>query len=386
MDQCAAYTDGGQPHAAATGNEGARAAAVPASAADGHARIQRLLDQAVSPGGLPGILAEIRDGDRRWSGTAGTADTATGRKRSPQDRFRIGSISKSFVATVMLQLAAEGRLSLDDAVERWLPGIVRGNGHDGGTVAIKMLLNHTSGIFNYTDDQEALNRDEIHTPESIAQIAMSHPATFAPGSDWAYSNTNYVLAGMIIERASDRALADEITDRIADPLGLTGTYLPHGSDPTIREPHSRHYTKLFQTDSDAPVYEATELDPAMFWAAGGMISTAQDLNRFFSALLGGRVLPPNQQRDMFTTLPTRGWLPHTTYGLGISSVRLPGGETVWGMGGALLGSWSYSYGTRDGAHMLTANVNGDWVDKGWDDPIGIFTDLLRTKFSPLSGT
>lgn len=186
---------------------------------------------------------------------------------------------------------------------------------------------------------------------------------------------------MITERAGGRALADEIAERITRPLGPTGTYLPHTSDLTIRQSHSRHYTKLFLTGSTAPVHDATELDPSVFWAAGSMISTAEDLNRFFGALLGGRMLPPEQQRDMFTTLPTSGWIPHSTYGLGVSSVTLPCGETLWGMGGALLGSWSYAYGTRDGAHLLTVNVNGDWVDGGWEDPIGIFTDLLQANFS-----
>ncbi|MFJ1930472.1 MULTISPECIES: serine hydrolase domain-containing protein [unclassified Streptomyces] len=386
MHQPAAYTDSGQPTASVANDAGPVPAPAPTSAVDGHAAIQHVLNQAVTQGGLPSILTEIRDDDQRWFGTAGVADIATGRERSPQDQFRIGSISKTFVATVMLQLAAESRLSLDDTVEQWLPGVVRGHNHDGGRVAIKTLLNHTSGIFNYTDDQEALNRYETHTPELLVQIAMSHPVTFTPGSDWAYSNTNYILAGMIIERATGRALADDITERITRPLDLTGTYLPRGSDPTIRGPHSRHYTKMFQTGPGAPVYDATELDSSMFWAAGGMISTAEDLNQFFGALLGGRILPPDQQRDMFTTLPTHGWIPNTTYGLGVSSVTLPCGETVWGMGGALFGSWSYTYGARDGVHMVTVNVSGDWVNSGWDDPIGIFTDLLQTKFAHPSDT
>ncbi|WP_316528434.1 serine hydrolase domain-containing protein [Kitasatospora brasiliensis] len=341
-----------------------------------HAAIQRVLEQAVDHGGLPGILAEVREGDHRWFGTAGVADTRTRRKRSPHDRFRIGSISKTFVATVVLQLAAERRLGLDDTVERWLPRLVQG----GTSVTVRMLLGHTSGIFNYTDDQAALNSLEAHRPESLVRIAMAHPPTFAPGSGWAYSNTNYVLAGLLVERATGRALAEEIAERIARPLGLTGTCLPHGSDPTIHGPHSRHYTKLFRTDPGAPVHDATELDPAMFWAAGGMISTAGDLNRFLAALLGGRILPPDQQHAMFTTVPTRDWIADSAYGLGVSSVRLPCGETLWGMGGALFGSWSYAYGTRDGGRMLTANVNGDWCDGGWSDPIGVFTDLLQEAF------
>lgn len=307
MHQHTARTDSGRP-----GAEPAE------GGAEGYEAVQRLLRQAVIQGGLPGILAEVRDGDRRWFGTAGVADTRTGRKRSPQDRFRIGSITKTFVATVVLQLAAEGRLSLDDTAEQWLPGVVHGHHHDGAGVDIRMLLNHTSGIFNYTDDQQALNRYEAHPPESLVQIAMSHPPTFTPGSGWAYSNTNYVLAGMIVERATGRALAEEITERISRPFGLAGTYLPHGSDPTIRGPHSRHYTKLFRTDLGAPVHDATELDPSMFWAAGGMISTAGDLNRFFGALLGAGYCrrtgnatcsPPFPPATGFPTPPTASAFP-----------------------------------------------------------------------------
>ncbi|MGC0314846.1 serine hydrolase domain-containing protein [Kitasatospora acidiphila] len=331
--------------------------------------IQSLLDRSVAQAGLPGILLEIRDGDREWFGTAGVADATTGRRRTPQDRFRIGSITKTFVATVLLQLAAEGRLDPDDPVDRWLPDAVP-------EVTVRMLLNHTSGIYSYTDDPSALNGQESHPPDSLVRIANSHPAAFAPGSGWAYSNTNYILAGQIVERTAGRALADEIAERITRPLGLTGTYLPRGSDPAIHGPHSRHYTKLFRTDPAAPVHDATELDPSMFWAAGGMISTAADLNRFFGALLGARLLPPDLQQAMVDTRATRGWLPHAAYGLGLSSLALPSGTTVWGMGGALFGSWTYSYGTRDGAQLLTVNSNGDWTDGGWDDPIGIFTELL----------
>jgi D-alanyl-D-alanine carboxypeptidase len=356
--------------------------APPTTVSPGHAEVQRVLDRAVAEGGLPGILAEVRDGDGRWFGTAGAADTETGRERLPQDRFRIGSTTKTFVATVMLQLAAEHTLSIDDTVEQWLPGVVDGNGHDGGEITIRQLLNHTSGIFNYLQDREAVNRYESHAPELLVQIAMSHPSAFEPGADWGYCNTNYILAGMIIERVTGGALADEVSQRITRPLGLVGTYLPRGSDPAIQGPHSTHYTKLMDPDPDAKVYDVTELDSSMFGAAGGMISTAGDLHQYFSALLGGQLLPPTQQQEMFTTVPAKDWIPHARYGLGVSSVKLPGGVTVWGMGGALFGSWSYTYGTRDGKHMLVTNVNGDWANGGWDDPIGIFTDVLQAEFCP----
>lgn len=335
-----------------------------------------VLDRAVADGGIPGVVAEIRDGDRRWRHTAGVADLHSGLPRSPAERFRIGSTTKAFVATLVLGLAAEGRLRLDDPIDTWLPGLVDG----GPRISLRRLLNHTSGIASYTDDQAALDQLETPTPEQLVGLATALPPAFAPGAGWAYSNTNYVLAGMIVEHVTGNPLADELTRRITEPLGLSGTSLPRGADPDLPEPHARHYTKWMNPDPDAEIHDVTEMDTAMFWAAGAMISTAGDLVEFFSALLGGRLLPPAQQREMFAVVPTRDWIPDTAYGLGISSVTLPGGATVWGMGGALVGSWSYTYGTRDGGHVLSVNVNGDWTTGGWADPIGVFTDLLVAEF------
>jgi D-alanyl-D-alanine carboxypeptidase len=373
--------------------------AVPAAAGsddhtDGHTRVQRVLDRAVSEGGLPGALAEIRDEHGRWFGTAGVADLATGRPRLPQDRFRIGSTTKTFVATVMLQLVAEHKLSLDDTVETRLPGVVHGNGNDGAKITIRQLLGQRSGIFNYVLDPVLLkdfiglpfleHRFDSVRPEQLVGVAMSHPPAFAPGTDWGYSNTNYILAGMIIERVTGRTLAGEISRRIARPLGLTGTYLPVGDDPAIHGPHSRHYSTLLLPGPDAKIYDVTELNSSSAWAAGGMISTTGDLGTFFSALVRGRLLSPAQQQEMFTMGPTHGWIDNSTYGLGTSSVTLSCGVTVWGMGGAINGSWTYTYGTRDGKHMLSTNVNGDWANGQWTppSPIGVFTDVLNAEFCP----
>ncbi|MFG2076495.1 serine hydrolase domain-containing protein [Nonomuraea maritima] len=340
--------------------------------------IPRLLDRAVGEGGVPGIVIEVRDDRGRWFGAAGVADTGTGRARASHERFRIGSVTKTFVATVILQLVAERRLSLDDTVDDWLPGRV--HGHRGGKINIRRLLNHTSGIFSYTDDPAMVNQHERHTPELLVDVAMAHPPAFEPGTDWGYSNTNYILAGMIVERVTGEALSDEISRRITRPLRLDGTYLPRGADPTIQGPHPRHYTKLMDPAPDAVIHDATELESSLFWAAGSMISTTGDLHRFFGALLGGGLLPSAQLEEMCTTVATRNWIPDTAYGLGISSVTLPCGATVWGMGGAIFGSWSYAYGSRDGGHLVVVNVNGDWADGPWDDPIGIFTDVLQAEF------
>ncbi|MFF3013098.1 serine hydrolase domain-containing protein [Streptomyces sp. NPDC057939] len=367
----------------------APAASAAAQPAD-HTGVQRVLDRAVADGGVPGILATIQDGRDTWVGTAGVADTTTGRQRRAHDRFRIGSTTKTFTATVMLQLAAEGRLTLDDSVEKWLPGVVRGPGHEPELITIRQLLDHTSGIYDYVNDEGMTDkgvglpflkhRFDSYRPEEIVRIGVSHPPTFAPGGGWAYSNTAYFLAGMIIERVTGRSLATAIEQRVARPLGLTSTYLPRGDDPLIRGPHGRHYSKLMLTDPDAGIHDVTELNPSWGWAAGGMISTTGDLDRFFGALLGGRILPPAQQREMLTMVPTKNWIPFTTYGLGVASQKLSCGVTVWGMGGAVNGSWTYTFGTRNGTRMVSVNVNGDW-----NSPITTFTDVLQAEFCPSSG-
>jgi D-alanyl-D-alanine carboxypeptidase len=346
--------------------------------------LQRMLDRAVSEGGVPGIVVvvnDMRNGAASRFGTAGVADRDAGGARLPGHQFRIGSITKTFVATVMLQLVAERMVDLDDSIDAWLPGVVDGDGYDSCAITIRQLLDHTSGIFNYIDDYGSLDLGTTYVPEQLVGLAMSHPPMFQPGADWAYSNTNYILAGMIIEQATGGTLAAEIARRIADPLSLADTYLPVGGDPVIRSAHSRHYTRFMVPDADAPIHDITSLDMSMFWAAGGMVSTPGDLNDFFAALLAGQLITVAEQREMFTTVETKNWIAHTRYGLGLSSIALPGGATLWGMVGTMFGSQTATYGSRNGQHLMTININGDWVAGPWEDPSGIFADLLAIEFS-----
>ncbi|MGJ6964860.1 serine hydrolase domain-containing protein [Streptosporangium sp. G11] len=327
-----------------------------------HAEIQRVLDQAVTGGGGPGVVAELRGARTApWFGTAGVADMTTGRGRQPGEHFRIGSLTKAFTGTVVLRLAAEGRLTLDDTVARWLPGVVEEYlGADGTKITIRRLLNHTSGL-----------------PDAI--LGQETPRPEEPGSRFIYSKINYTLAGMIVERAAGATLADEIERRIARPLNLAGTYLPGTGEETIRGPHARHYSKLGETGPDAEIHDVTEMDVSWAGAAGGMISTTSDLHLFLSALLGGRLLPPAQQKEMFTTVSTEGsgWVPDTEYGLGVYSQKLPCGVTLWGGGGFIQGSMSYAMGDRQGTHTLVSNLNGDW-----NDFQETFTALFGARFRP----
>ncbi|MGI5490982.1 serine hydrolase domain-containing protein [Microtetraspora malaysiensis] len=354
----------------------------------GHPHVQAALDQAVAKNGAPGIAAEVHDGRERWFGSAGVSDTETGRKRRPQERFRTGSTTKAFTATVVLQLAGEGKLRLDDSVEHWLPGLVQGNGYDGAQITIRQLLNHTSGIFGYSNDKDFFakgqgaawlgHRYDTYTPEELVKIALRNPRYFPPGSGFAYSNTNYILAAMIIEKATGRTFGDEVTRRIIRPLRLKGTYLP-GTEAKIRGPHPAHYSTLFSQDPNPTIYDASDMNQSFAWSAGGMVSTVGDLNRFFGALLGGRLLPAAQQKEMLTTVETKGgppWIPDTRYGLGVFSQKLPCGVTVWGNAGATYGSWTYAMGSRDGTHMLATEINGDWSG------LSVFADVLSAEFCP----
>ncbi|MGX1771196.1 serine hydrolase domain-containing protein [Nocardia brasiliensis] len=343
----------------------------------GHPEVQALLDEAVRDGGLPGIVCEIRDAHGRWFGAAGVSDITTGRPRDGAEQFRIGSATKAFTATVLLQLVGEGKLELGDTLQHWLPGLVEGKGNDGRRITVGQLLDHTSGLFDHTDDEE-VRGGEGWQPEQLVRLALGHPPYNPPGLRFHYSNTNYVLAGLLIERVTGRAVAEEISARISEPLGLAGTYSA-GTEQHLRGLHPQHYSTLFDPSPDAEVHDLTDLDQTWAGAAGDMVSTTGDLHVFLRALLTGALLPPAQHTRMWTTVSTEGtgWVPHTTYGLGVFTQQLPCGTTVYGIGGATMGSWSWAMGDRAGERVVVLQTNGDW-----NNPLDVFTTVLQTQFTP----
>ncbi|OLZ65826.1 peptidase [Streptomyces sp. IMTB 2501] len=337
-----------------------------ASEGGGHAATRKAVEAAVAAG-VPGATATARDAHGTWSATAGVGDLGTGRPRSTADRYRVASITKTFVATVLLQLEAQGRLSLDDTVDKWLPGVVHGHGHDGRHITVRQLLNHTSGIYNYLADAGfqrtyftpagffAHRYDTVDARDLVA-VAMRHKPDFAPGTSWNYSNTNYVLAGMVIEKVTGRPYAAEISRRVIGPLHLTATSVP-GTKDTLPRPSSRAYSKFH--DPSGPTYDVTTLNPSIASSAGEMISDSADLDRFYSALLGGKLLPPEQLKEMKTTVDTR-IAPNIRYGLGLMDTTLTCGVHVWGHTGGIHGSSSEVATTPDGQHSVAVNFNGDW--------------------------
>ncbi|MEU9130521.1 serine hydrolase domain-containing protein [Kitasatospora sp. NPDC048540] len=311
-----------------------------ASAAPGPDTLQRSLDALVHTDGVPAALASVTDrSGRTRTYTAGVGDVVTGSPVPADGQVRIGSNTKTFTAVVVLQLAAEHRLRLDAPVDRYLPGLLRGDGIDGRGITVRQLLQHTSGLPNYTDYLD----DDIrpYQPRELVDLALRHKAEFAPGTSWAYSNTNYILAGMIIEKVTGRTVAEQIDRRIIQPLGLRHTSFPAPGDATIREAHPHGY---YQESAGGPLHDITEMDPSWAWAAGQMISTNSDLNRFFTALLRGDLLPPAQLAQMRTTVPAESTFgPGARYGLGLASIPLSCGGVYWGHGGSIPG-----YETRGG--------------------------------------
>ncbi|MFF1699720.1 serine hydrolase domain-containing protein [Streptomyces sp. NPDC058257] len=336
----------------------------------GHAQTQAAMDTAVKDG-VPGVAGQAKDGYSVWTGTSGVGNLKTGAPRSAFDRYRIGSMTKTFVATVLLQLQGEGKLDLDDKVDKWLPGVVQGNGNDGRRTTVRQLLNHTSGIPSYTADPEFLengftekfleHRYDTYTPAQLVGIAMRYKPLFEPGAGWSYSNTNYTLAGMIVAKVTGHPYEDEIKQRIIQPLGLYATSVPRTAS-SMPAPSSRAYSKLSLTPQPTgAVHDVTELNPSAAGSAGAMISESGDLNRFYSALLGGKLLPAEQLKEMKTTVPVSGAGLITAYGLGLMKFSPSCGVTVWGHGGNIQGSASQAVTTADGKHSLAFNFNGDWA-------------------------
>lgn len=360
-------------------NAAVTAAAAPATAsgpASGYT--QALLDRdtgAVRAVGLTGVQARVTTaGGRHFVATSGVSDLDSRRPVAPDGYFRIGSTNKTLVATVVLQLAGEGRMTLDDTVERWLPGLVRGNGNDGTRITIRQLLQHTSGIYDgdYPTIDSAqeypAHRYEVHTPEQIVAAALRHEPDFRPGERWSYANTGYVLIGMIIERVTGRAWHREVQDRIVRRLGLRHTIWP-GTWPGLPKPHASGYTRFAPGEALVDTTRLVDAD-----ASGGYLSTTADLDRFVRALFDGTLLDARQLAQLRDTVPvdaqTDAVWPGARYGLGIFSRPLPCGGIAWLPSGDQLGYRTRTGVTADGRRSAVVSMSSQLIDS-WESVIAV---------------
>ncbi|MFE9120012.1 serine hydrolase domain-containing protein [Streptomyces sp. NPDC007172] len=338
-----------------------RTATAPAGGLDREALAASL--GAVHRAGMYGAMAEVRDGGQEWRGATGVADVATGRPMRPRLQHRVGSATKAFTAVAVLQQVARGRIGLDAPIGRYLPETVPGE--RGRSITVRMLLDHTSGIGDYVEgafpslarnSASSLddNRFRHREPGELVRLGLEAAPTGRPGQKWSYSNTNYIIAGMLLQTITGEDAEALITRDVIRRAGLRDTYFPRS--PRLAGPHPKMYEAyygLIDPPRDFSVYD-------MSWAgtAAALVSTTSDLNDFYRELLRGRLLPAAQLREMQTTVPVLDEDGNTSmyYGLGVYALDLPCGR-IWGHDGAVFGAGTAVLATADGRRQVSLGQN-----------------------------
>ena len=340
---------------------GTATAATAATATDPR---QTALDNAVQAGN-PGIIAVASDRAGHWRGRAGVGDVATGARPNTTGRFRIGSVSKTFTATLVLKLAAKGKLALDDPIAKYLPGLLP----YPQPITIRQLLQHTSGLprdlapqYTWKTPPDLDTERFVHFGEVEAiHDSTVQPLLFPPGTNWSYSNTGYNVLALLVERLTGRPFERVLADWITEPLHLRDTFLPRDF-PLVPDPALHGYEQAYPAPhglTDVTAYNLTR-----YFGAGDVISSASDLNHFFHALLGGEPLPADLLAQMKTTVPWPNSGGLLSYGLGLMRVSLnvvcgPNAPVVWGHAGDVPGYNTWSMNDETGTQQITVESNLD---------------------------
>lgn len=314
--------------------------------------LQQALD-AVVAAGAPGAIVLVRDGDRTIRLASGYGNLARRTPMRTSDRFRVGSETKMFVSTVVLQLVGDRKLALVDTVEQWLPGLVP----NGGSITVRQLLNHTSGLFDYAEDKTFIRQVDSPrkrwTPRQLVELATAQRPLFAPGTRHSYSNTGYILLGLIVEKATGNSLETELQKRIFAPLRLNATSFP--ATPRIAGRYAHGYTRYRKPR----VTDISVFSPSILGAAGAIVSNAGDLARFHRALFRGRLLRPDLLKAMKTTVAVPQSRGRQAYGLGLIMTRYGPCGVFWGHGGGTIGYETFTDSSGDGKRDLVISVNTD---------------------------
>ncbi|WP_299534238.1 serine hydrolase [uncultured Streptomyces sp.] len=305
----------------------------------------RTLQAAAGPGAAVHAGTDGED----WTLSAGTGTYGAARPIREDEHFLIGSQTKSFTATVVLQLADEGRVDLDAPVETYLPGVVTGNGYDGTRITVRHLLRHTSGIASYSPGlpgsftvQPPRRPDGTYDPREVVRTGLTFDPVSVPGAAYTYSNTNYVILGLLVEAVTGAPVREAVRSRLIEPLGLARTFFPAPGERTLPLPavtgyHGARLGGLYLW------YTAEILDPSLYGSAGAMVSTLEDVTAFYTSLLAGELLSPASLAEMKEVSDPGS-------GVGLSSKVMSCGITAWGHSGMLPGYFSYTMVTEDGRH------------------------------------
>ena len=334
---------------------GAAGGAASAAPSKGEAESLKSRAQGLVDAGYPAALAAVTDSKGESAGVAvGKGSLEAGQAPPLDGEVRIGSNTKTFVAVVVMQMVQEGKVGLDEPIETYLPGLIKGEGIDASRITVRQLLQHTSGLPEHTDyyfssNAAALENIQHYIPtRDLLDVALSKPAAFEPGTQWSYSNTNYIVLGMLIERVSQRPVGEQIDQRIIKRLGLSHTYLPGNGEKKIRGSHPQGY----HINGEGKLEDVTEMDASLPWAAGAMVSTPSELNTFFQAVFDGRLLTQASIDEMKKGVDTGSG--GMVYGLGLFGTPLSCGGTSWGHGGGIFSYETHNAIGPDGTAVTVA--------------------------------
>ncbi|WP_410657630.1 serine hydrolase domain-containing protein [Amycolatopsis sp. lyj-112] len=319
--------------------------------------------------GMPGLFAEVRDGDQVWCGAAGVADVATGRPVSADMRHRVGSITKTFTAAAVLQQVESGQIGLDAPIGHYLPKLVPAE--RGDAITVRMLINHTSGFAEFlryaypalkpfpalADTTPQSHYDHRFTrfdPLGLIEMGVSAPAFGPPGgTPGLYSNTNYLLLGQLLEQVTGITAEKYITQNVIERAGLRDTEFP--DSPHVNGPHSQMYEAWFGMIE--PPHDFSVFDMSYAGLGGSLISTVADLNRFFGLLFAGEIVSPSSLAEMRRTVRVLSQESKIIdYGLGLYPMEMPGG-TFWGHGGTVWGAGALAMTSADGKRQMSVATN-----------------------------
>ncbi|WP_067485747.1 serine hydrolase domain-containing protein [Actinomadura hibisca] len=323
------------------------------------ARLRATLN-ATRAAGMYGLYSTARVGDQEWDGASGVADPRTRRPVTPGMLHRVGAVTATFTATALMQQVERGRLRLDDPIAAHLPNVIYGE--RGRQITVRMLLNHTSGVADHLTtafpslaersprslDEGRLRRQPVRT---LVSEAVNSPLVTPPDSGPSYSGTNDLIAGLLLEKVSGERAEDYITRNVIRRAGLRATAFPTG--PEIKGPHSGMYESLHRRAR--PPRDYSTFDMSYAWTAGALVSTTDDVTRFYRALFTGGLVTPASLAEMRRTVPAPGGRG-VRYGLGLVSMDLPCG-TFWGHDGAVFGAGTRALTSADGTRQIAVGWN-----------------------------
>lgn len=332
-------------------------------------KLQTALDQATKAQKIPGATAAVDHAGCSWRGASGMSDLPAKIVAHPADLFHLGSITKTFTAALLLKLRAEGKVSLDSPVSTYVADVPRGD-----VMTVRQLLNHTSGLFDYSECDDfwnAVKANPAHVwkPADLVALAATKPPYFEPGQGWEYSNSDYIVAGMIVEKVSGEPAAAALRSRILDPEKLGHTYLDGYEAPVPGLIHG------YETDGKDFLDVTWSEDPSWAWTAGGLVSSVDDLTKFYADLLDGKVLAPAELQEMTTMVGTT-WPTIPEYGLGLAQRKF-GAKVALGHEGGVWGFVSASFKFSDPAATVSVLIN---LESG--DAARIVGDLVKVLETP----